>query len=197
MYRVWREKKKKINKSVDERNILGWCAAQSSPPSSSEPIFHSTAYRMRARLRNRLISFSSSVAFLHSPPPNCALMRIFPLGFSPKPILRESSDEKFSGGKKKKKKTFSRNDSYKFRKCTLARDQCAFSAFIGRLLGWCADDRIRFQGERRGGCKLTITSEQCCGTMLQHARVSRNSFDQKKKIISSFFIGEGGNEIVG
>lgn len=106
MYRVWREKKKKINKSVDERNILGWCAAQSSPPSSSEPIFHSTAYRMRARLRNRLISFSSSVAFLHSPPPNCALMRIFPLGFSPKPILRESSDEKFSGEKKKKKNIF-------------------------------------------------------------------------------------------
>lgn len=43
-----------------------------------------------------------------------------------------------------------------------------------------------------GGCKLTITSEQCCGTMLQ-ARIERLSFDQK--IISSFFIG--GNEIVG
>lgn len=140
-------------------------------------------HRDTSSLRNRLISFSSSVASL--PPPSiCALMRISPLDFSqnrPFPllsILLAANPAKIS-------KNFVSN-AFTIVYVNIPRDQCVRTAFRWGVRTTGFD----FRGG--GGCKLTITSEQCCGTMLQ-ARIERLSFDQK--IISSFFIG--GNEIVG
>lgn len=140
-------------------------------------------HRDTSSLRNRLISFSSSVASL--PPPSiCALMRISPLDFSqnrPFPllsILLAANPAKIS-------KNFVSN-AFTIVYVNIPWDQCVRTAFRWGVRTTGFD----FRGG--GGCKLTITSEQCCGTMLQ-ARIERLSFDQK--IISSFFIG--GNEIVG
>lgn len=140
-------------------------------------------HRDASSLRNRLISFSSSVASL--PPPSiCALMRISPLDFSqnrPFPllsILLAANPAKIS-------KNFVSN-AFTIVYVNIPWDQCVRTAFRWGVRTTGFD----FRGG--GGCKLTITSEQCCGTMLQ-ARIERLSFDQK--IISSFFIG--GNEIVG
>lgn len=147
------------------------------------PIFHLNAcIAMRARYETDSLVFR--VAWPLSPPSICALMRISPLDFSqnrPFPllsILLAANPAKIS-------KNFVSN-AFTIVYVNIPRDQCVRTAFR-----W----GVRTTGfDFRGGgsCKLTITSEQCCGTMLQ-ARIERLSFDQK--IISSFFIG--GNEIVG